>query len=133
MKIDITQEPPADIFRERGKYLWICIVILTLAFCGFLLIGYGFLSDIQDNKILERTSLTILVGSALLFFYFGEKLKAYKKLGPEEKDKLAAMARAHPEIGTYCDLVAREDREPIYAEYEACQEWAEYMEHKSAQ
>lgn len=125
MKIDITERPPKDIFRDRSKYLWTCIFILTLAVLGLALLGYNMFSAMPENITIERLSLTIITGSALFFFYFGEKLKSYKRLGPQQKEKLAALAEKHAEIALYIKRVEEEGRQPIYAEYEACKEWAE--------
>ena len=85
MTIDITQAPPTDIFRDRGKHLWISIALLSLAACGMLLILYVIFADAPQSDTLETTALSLFVGPALIFVYFGEKLKAYKKLGPEQK------------------------------------------------
>ncbi|OKY73890.1 MAG: hypothetical protein BM485_16585 [Desulfobulbaceae bacterium DB1] len=133
MKIDITQAPPTDIFRDRPKHLWICIALLFLAACGMLLILYVIFADAPQSDTLETTALSLFVGPALIFVYFGEKLKAYKKPGPEQKKELAALGRKHAVISTYCALVAEEGRDPIFAEYEACKDWAEDLSHKQKQ
>ncbi len=125
MKIDITREPPADIFRNRGKYLWTFIALLTLGGCGVLLGVYAILSETMYYEKLETASLTIFVGAALLIFYIGEKLQAYKSLTPDQKKELADMVQKHPEIKVYCALVTKAGRQPIRAEYEACQTRAE--------
>jgi hypothetical protein len=43
---------------------------------------------------------------------------------------LVELALQHPEIATYCCLVAKQGREPIFAEYETCREWVENLTHK---
>lgn len=130
MKIDISQAPPADIFKHRGKYLWISVLILSLALCGVLLIAYGILSEGTAGETLEKTALGLLFGPAVLFTYFGAKLRAYKGLAPQEKEELIVLSLKYPEISTYLKLVSDQDRQPIFAEYEACMEWAENEEHK---
>jgi hypothetical protein len=125
MKIDITREPPNDIYRDRGKYLRICIALLSLVLCGTLLMGYGIFSDNTWSETLNTTGLILFIGPALTFVYFSDKLIAYKKLGPDQKNELADLGRKHPEISTYCGLVAKEGRAPIFAEYEACKDWVE--------
>jgi hypothetical protein len=130
MKIDITSEPPADIFRDRGKHLWICIALLSLVVCGTLLMGYGIFSDTSQAETLNTVGLTLFIGPALIFVYFSEKLKAYKRLGPDQKKELADLGRKHPEISTFCELVAKDGREPIFGEYEACKDWVEDLRDK---
>ncbi|MFH1215445.1 MAG: hypothetical protein V1706_02985 [Pseudomonadota bacterium] len=130
MKIDITQKPPTDIFRDRGKHLRISITLLSMAACGMLLILYVVFSDTPQSDTMETAGLALFVVPALIFVYFGEKLKAYKKLGPEQKKELAALGRKHPVISTYLARVEKEGRNPIFAEYEACKDWVEDLIHK---
>ncbi len=130
MKIDITREPPADIFRYRGKYLWSFIALLALGTCGILLGVYAIFSDTHYYEKLETASLAIFVGSALLISYTGEKLQAYKNLSPDQVTELADMVQKHPEIETYCTLVMKAGRQPIRAEFEACQTMAEKRDRK---
>ncbi len=110
MKIDITREPPADIFRNRGKYLWTFIALLTLGSCGVLLGVYAIFSDTQYYENLETASLAIFVGAALLISYIGEKLQAHKSLTPNQIKELADMVQKHPEIEAYCTLIMKEGR-----------------------
>ncbi|MCG2745999.1 MAG: hypothetical protein L6365_00530 [Desulfobulbaceae bacterium] len=133
MKIDITREPPTDIFRDRGKYLRIFMALLSLAVSGMLLMVYGFVSDTPQSDTLEKTSLALLVAPSVVFGYFGGKLRAYIRLNPRQKKILADLCRKHAEISTYCGLVAKEGREPILAEYHACQDWAEDVSNKRKQ
>lgn len=133
MKIDITREPPADIFRNRGKNLWAFIVLLTLGSCGVLLGVYAILSDTRFYENLETVSLALFVGAALLITYIGEKLQAYKSLTPDQKKELADLGWKHPEIELYCALVTKAGRQPIRAEYEACQTWAEKADWQASQ
>ena len=125
MKIDITHEPPADIFRNRGKYLWSFIILLILSGGGVLLGVYAIFSDTIYYENLETASLATFVGAAVLISYIGEKLQAYKSLTLNQKKELADMVRKHPKIEAYCALVTKACRQPIRVEYEACQNWAE--------
>ncbi len=131
MKIDITREPPADIFRNRGKYRLIAIVLLALSGCGMLLAAYAIFSDTPHSEKLETAAFTLFVGPILVFSYFGEKLQAYKRLTPDQEKELADLGREHPEIRAYCVLAAEARRQPILAEYEACQAWAEDASQKT--
>jgi len=133
MKIDITREPPVDIFRNRGKYLWTFIALLFLGGCGVLLGGYAILSDTPYYENLETVSLGLFVMVALLITYIGEKFQAYKSLSPDQKKELVDLGLKHPEIELYCTLVTRTGRQPIRAEYEACQTWAEKVEWQASQ
>ncbi|MDF1577479.1 MAG: hypothetical protein RQ753_01965 [Desulfurivibrionaceae bacterium] len=130
MKIDITKAPPDEIFKDRGKYLWISLVLLSLALCGVLLIVYGIVSAGPASETLEKVALGLLIGPAVFFTYFGVKLRAYKRLGPQEKEELIVMGSKYPAIATYVKLVSAQGRQPIFAEYEAVKEWAENEVHR---
>lgn len=125
MKIDILRNPPADIFKDRGRYINYFIVLLALACSGLLLGVYAIVADTRHYEIIETAALALFVGSALCLTYFGEKLQAYKKLMPPQVKELAELREKHPEVNRYCELVARANRQPIRVEFEACQEWAE--------
>lgn len=122
MKFDITREPPADIFRNRGKYILIFVALLTLAGCGVLMGVYAIVSDTEYFDKLETAALAFYVGAGLAVYYVGEKLQAHKRLTPDQEKELADLGRKHPEIMVYCELVAKAGRQPIYAEYEACKD-----------
>jgi hypothetical protein len=132
MKIDIHHEPSANIFQDRGKYIRISAVLLSLVVCGMLLMAYGILSETQFGETMETVALGLFVGPGLIFVYFGGKLSDYKKLTPEQKNELADLGRKHPEISTYFARVAKQGREPIMAEYEACKDWVENLSNKQA-
>ena len=125
MKIDILRTPPADIFKNRGRYILIFSGLLALACCGLLVGLYAIVSDTRYYAKLEIVALALFAGSAVFLTYFGEKLQGYKKLTPPQLKELADLSRKYSEIKVYCDLVAQANRQPIRAEYEACQEWAE--------
>ncbi len=133
MKIDIAGKPPADIFRDRGKHLRASIVLLALAVCGLILIAYGILSEAQQSEMLENVALGLLVGPAVLFTYYGTKMNDYKGLSDGQVKELAGFKRKHAEIAAYCALVAKQDRQPIHAEYEAFVEWDENVTHQKEQ
>jgi hypothetical protein len=128
MKIDLAAGPPPDIFRHRGRHLAVSLFLLLLVLCGGLLMVYTVLSDTPYSRSLENAALALFVGPALLFTYFGTKLRGYKKLSPEEKIKLAELGRKYPEIAAYCAMVAGQDREMTYGEYEACRDREEESE-----
>jgi len=129
MKIDLYREPPADIFRDRDKYILISIVLLVLALCGLGLMAYGIVSDIPSSETLETLALALFAGPAVIFVYIGTKLQAYKKLNPKQQQELENLVARHPEIAAYCALVARQGRVVIHAEYEACKELDEERGH----
>jgi hypothetical protein len=133
MKIDILRTPPADIFRDRRRNILFFCVLLALACCGLLIGVYAIVADTRYYAKLETGALALFVGAALFLTYFGEKLQAYKKLTPPQRKELADLSWKHPEIKAYCDLVAQADRQPILAEFEACQEWAELFASKGSQ
>lgn len=127
MQIDISREPPADIYQGRTRYLWIAGTLLALAVAGGLLAAYAIFSTTPYSERLENAALALIAGPGLLFAYFGEKLQAYKRLNPAQEKELAAMARLHPEIAAYCGQVAKAGRAPVLAEFEACQARAEQL------
>jgi hypothetical protein len=128
MTIDITREPPTDIFRNRSRYRLFTFVSLGLSVCGLLLAAYAILSTASHSELLETVAFSLFVGPALAFGYFGEKLRAYKRLTPMEEKELADMNLKHAEIKVYCDLVAKAGRQPTSAEFESCQAWAKDAE-----
>lgn len=125
MKIDILSEPPPDIFKDRGRYKTLFTVFLGLAGCGLLLGIYAVVMDTRYYGFFEKAAVTLFIASAVPLFYTGEKLQAYKKLNPQQQEELAELCKKYFEIQGYCDLVARSNRRIIFAEYEACREWAE--------
>ena len=130
MKIDILRDPPDDIFKDRGRYILIFIVLLALACCGVLIGVYAIVSETTHYAKLETAALALFAGSALFLTYFGEKLQSYKRLTSPQLKEMADLAGKHSEIKVYCDRVTQANRQPIFAEYEACQEWAEYATSK---
>lgn len=130
MKIDISRRPPADIYRGRSTMLRVCLALLLLAACGTILMIYGFVADTPPSAFQENTAVVLIVAPGLAFFYFAEKLKAYKGLSPKERGKLAELARQHAEIAAYCAQVHEAGREPVLAEYEACKDWSEGLVRK---
>lgn len=131
MKIDITREPPADIFKNKSKYVLITVAALVLSGCGMALAAYVILSDTPSNGNLETVAFSLFIGPVFLVAYFGEKLQAYRRLTADQAKELADFGLKHPEIKTYCALVARAGRRPIMAEYEACQAVAGDMNPKN--
>lgn len=132
MKIDIEQKPPDDIYKDRPRYIAIFIGLLVLACIGILLGAYAIIFDTKYYDNFETTALVFFVGSAVFISYFGEKLQAYKKLFPPQRQELTELAGNYVEIRTYCDLVAQSGRQLIRAEFEACQAFAQEKEQKSA-
>lgn len=125
MKIDIFSEPSADLFKNQGKLKLLFILFLTLGIFSVLIGVYAIVADTKYYDILEKAALILLTGSAILFFYVGEKLQAYKKITPLQQKELDELCQKYFEIQGYCDLVARSGRGLIFAEYEACQNFAE--------
>lgn len=125
MKIDIRNRPPEDIFRDRSRHTRFFLAFLALAACGLLIGVYAVVANTKHYALLETVALGLFAGAALFLTYFGEKLQAYKQLTPPQHKELADLGQKHAEIKVYCDLVAQANRQPIRAEYEACQEWAE--------
>ena len=125
MKIDILSEPSADLFRNKGKLKSFFMLFLALAFFAVLLGGYAIVADTKYYDILEKTALILFIGSAIPLFYVGEKLQAYKRLTSLQQKELNDLCQKYFEIQGYCDLVARSNRGIIFAEYEACQNFAE--------
>lgn len=125
MKIDINRAPPADIFKNHGRMKIAFILLLGLACLGVLAGVYAIFSATKHYALLEKTAIALFIGSALPLFLVGEKLQALKALSPEQKKELAALGRQFFEIQGYCDLVAQSNRRIIFAEYEACRDWAE--------
>ena len=131
MKIDITHEPPADIFRNKGKYAMLLIASIVLASCGLGLAAYSILSNSPHNATLEMVAFAIIVVSVAGFSFSGEKLQAFKRLTSDQMKELADLGLEHPEIKTYCTLVAKGGRQPIMGEYDACKALADDVAEKN--
>ena len=130
MHIDITSAPPPDIFRERGKYLRFAIASLLLAGCGVLLAVYAVFSNVPYSKSLENVALGLFAGPGLVFVYFTEKLMAYRGLTQEQDRELTDLGQKSPEVAAYCNMIVKEGRPSIMAEFEACQAWVEKLSRK---
>ncbi|NTV14427.1 MAG: hypothetical protein HGA96_10930 [Desulfobulbaceae bacterium] len=131
MYIDISKAPPPDLLCVRVKHLRFAIFSLLLAVCGGLLAAYAAVSDTPDSKILENVTWGLIVGPGLLFVYFTEKFMPYRKLTQTQDRELVDLGQKHPEIATYCALVAQTGRKSIVAEFEACQAWVEKLDRKN--
>ena len=127
MKIDILQGPPTDIFKNRRPLVIIFVILLGLAGCGLLMGVYAIVADTNYYDQLETWALVFFVAPSPFAAYTGEKLQGYKKLTQPQQKDLFAWILKYPEVKSYCDQVARADREPVRAEYEACQAWVEEM------
>ncbi|MBU0479919.1 MAG: hypothetical protein KKG47_02335 [Proteobacteria bacterium] len=131
MKIDITRKPPADLFKNHGRYRLGAALFLAPSLCGLLLIAWIILSDSPPSDTLEMVAFGLFVVPVLGFSFFGGKLQAYKGLNPAEIKELAALMEKHPEVREYCAKVTETGRQPIMAEFEACREWAEDVDFKA--
>lgn len=125
MKIDILQGPPADILRNRRPLSITFATLLAISLCGLLMGVYAIFTDTKYYDQLEKLALVFFVAPSPFAAYVGEKLQRYKKLTPPEQENLFAWIIKYPEIKAYCDKVVQANRQPVRAEYEACQEWIE--------
>ena len=131
MKIDILQGPPADIYKHRRTFIIIFVTLLVLACCGLLMGVYAIVADTNYYTQLETWALVFFVAPSPFAAYFGEKLQAYKKLTPPQREDLFAWILKYPEVKSYCDQVTMAGREPVRGEYEACQALVEEMNRSS--
>ena len=125
MKIDILQGPPADIFRNRRPLAIIFAALLAISLCGLLMGAYAIVTDTKYYDQLEKLALIFFVAPSPFAAYVGEKLQQYKKLTPPQQENLLAWIIKYPAIKLYCDQVVQAGRQPVRAEYEACQDWVE--------
>ncbi|MBU0663813.1 MAG: hypothetical protein KJ990_04625 [Proteobacteria bacterium] len=125
MTINIPQGPPADIFKNRRKYIVVFVALLSLACCGLLIGVYAIFVNTNYYNQLETLALVFIVAPSPFAVYVGEMLQEYKKLTPPQYEELAAFGQQYPEVKRYCDLVTMANRQPVRAEYEACQDWVE--------
>jgi len=125
MKISILDTPQEDIFKDRSKYIFIFIALLTLSCFGLFLGGYAIIAKTSYYSQLEKWSLIFFFAPTPFTTYIGEKLQKYKKLTPPQREELAVLSQQYPEVKVYCDLVSEAGRQPIRAEYRACKTWAE--------
>lgn len=125
MKIDILEQPDPDIFRDRKKYILWFVFYLVLACVA---VGTGVVAvygDAYHFKNLENWALGVLVGSSLGITRFGNRLQAYKKLFPPQREKIIELRSTHPAIEKYCAQVEASGRGLIRIEFEVCVQYSE--------
>ncbi len=120
MDINITQDPPADVFQAKRKYRCIIPYLLALIFCAILLAGYQIVFGSTHGDLLENIALVFFVGPALVFFYCVEKLHDYKTLSPQQEKEMEDFCWQDHDIATYCAKVSTIGRKLVKAEYDAC-------------
>lgn len=119
MYINISQDPPTNVFETKRKYLRILPLLLAPIFCAILLAVFLVFFDSAHATLIENIALTIFVGPGLLFFYFAEKLHDYKTLSAKEAKEVEEFCRQDHDISAYCVKVSLLKRELIKAEYDA--------------
>lgn len=122
MDINITQDPPADVFQTKRKYRRIIPFLLALIFCAILLAVFQVVFGSAHGDLLENIALVLFVGPALVFFYCVEKLHDYKTLSPEQEREMEEFCRQDQDIAAYCAKVSMMARKLVKAEYDACKE-----------
>jgi predicted membrane channel-forming protein YqfA (hemolysin III family) len=120
MDINITQDPPADVFQTKKKYRRIIPYLLAMIFCAILLAGYQIVFGSIHGTVIENIALVFFVGPALVFFYCVEKLHDYKTLSPEQEKEMEDFCRQDHDIAAYCAKVSMMGRKLVKAEYDAC-------------
>jgi len=120
MDINITRDPPADVFQTKSKYRRIIQYLLALIVCAILLAGYQIVFGSTHGDLLENIALVLFVGPALVFFYFVEQLHDYKMLSSEQEKEMEEFCRQDLDIAAYCAKVALMGRNLVKAEYDAC-------------
>jgi hypothetical protein len=125
MDINITQDPPADVFLTKRKYQRIIPYLLAMIFCAILLAGYQIVIGSTHGYLIENIALVFFVGPALVFFYCVEKLHDYKTLSPQQEKEMEQFCRQDHDIAAYCAKVSMMDRKLVKAEYDACKSQVE--------
>lgn len=120
MYIDITQDPPVDVFRTKSKYLRIIPYLLAMVLCGVLLAVFQVFFGSNYGDLLENIALVLFVGPGLVFFYFAEKLHDYKELSAKEVKEIEEFCKQDQDIAAYCAKVSMMGRKLIKAEYDGC-------------
>jgi predicted membrane channel-forming protein YqfA (hemolysin III family) len=120
MDINITQDPPADVFQTKSKYRRIIPYLLAMIFCAILLAGYQIVFGSIHGTVIENIALVFFVGPALVFFYCVEKLHDYKTLSSEQEKEMEKFCKQDQDIAAYCAKVSMMGRKLVKAEYDAC-------------
>lgn len=120
MDINITQDPPANVFQTKRKYRRIIPFLLALIFCAILLAVFQVVFGSAHAELLENIALVLFVAPALVFFYFAEKLHDYKTLSPEQEREMEEFCRQDQDVAAYCAKVSKMNRKSVKAEYDAC-------------
>lgn len=121
MRIDISGDPPENIFRDRGKYIWLSSVAMAVVLAGIGMGAYAIFTNTPHRDRLEKIVLPVFGVGSVFFAYFCSRLQVYKGLNSRQKSDLARWCSEHEEIAVYCDKVAAQGRRPVHAEYEACE------------
>lgn len=120
MDINITQDPPADVFQTKRKYRRIIPFLPALIVCAILLAVFQIVFGSAHGDLLENIALVLFVGPALVFFYCVEKLHDYKTLSPQQEKEMEEFCRQDHDIAAYCTKVSMMERKLVKAEYDAC-------------
>jgi predicted membrane channel-forming protein YqfA (hemolysin III family) len=120
MDINITQDPPADVFQAKKKYRRIIPYLLALIVCAILLAAFQVVFGSVYGDLLENIALGLFVAPALAFFYFAEMLHDYKTLSPQQEKEMEEFCRQDQDVAAYCAKVSMMKRKFVKAEYDAC-------------
>jgi len=133
MKINILSTPRSDIFKNQGKYIFLYNLFLAAAVSGILLGVYAVIVNPANAETLGNIAMWILGCSSILFFIVGEKLRVRRPLSAQQEKELETLCSTHPEIQNFCQQVAAANRHITYAEFEACQDFAEEKKNVTSQ
>ncbi len=129
MKIDILADPQVEIFKNQPRYAKWFVFFLGVALVGLLLGIYAYLNPASPwYGILEKAAMVLFVGSSIPIFITGEKLQAYKILTESQEKELEKLCEKYSEVRNYCGQVEALDRRLIFAEFDACKDFAEERE-----
>lgn len=133
MRIDIEQRPPTNIPRLRWNYTRGSLFFLFLVICAIIIgvIGIFFATGYDD--ILHNTAFTLFVVSGFAFVYFTEKLLGFRKLTPNQEEKLVSLAQQYEAVSEYWRQVAEQGRYIVVDEFEAIEAYVQKLEAAKAE
>ena len=128
MHIDIEQKPPTNIPKLRWNYTRASLFFLVLVICSIIIgvIGIFFATGYDD--ILHNTAFILFVASGFAFVYFTEKLLGFRKLKPNQEEKLVSLAQQYETVSEYWRQVAEQGRYIVVVEYDALIDYVQKME-----
>ena len=119
MVINIHQAPPVNIPGLKWRYTLGSLFFLALVAGAVILGVVSVVFSTGKDEVLQNAAFGIFVLAGFAFVYFTEKLLGFRKLSPQQEEKLVALAQEYEEVSEYWRKVAEQGRYIVVLEYDA--------------